>query len=462
MATAQTGRPSAPRPCPPGLTRLPVLAPRPPGLLLRQLPLPPLGLGRLLLPVLVLLRGRRGAGDPGPPSPAADGQGPREPAGPLGPAHLQGTGEEVPEGLHGAERVLQGQLLGVLAQVVGQLQPLLLDGLEQPLQGPAGLQAGLWEPGAAGHCPESPRRALPAVLAATGRQPRLGPRAAPRRRGDSHWHGPADSGPRAGPSSCLSPPHAHCPVGAWQTREGQSGVRHCEEPPALARPLTCRRPVYCSCTSAQEDDTFRSISRSLFRLLLASERRISRLTLQSRVGAGDSCGRGVGGPLPCPPARRWPGAGGALGLARRRGVRRCPMWVPGLQSLDWSSFCGNRLGRAALPGRVTPWVRPVPGPQAPGDGGAQPCSRQPSVPSPPRETQAGPATFLAGTRGGALARVGGPGQGAPTLLPGRAAPGPGAAAAGPGGSSPPPATARVQGDCCGRPLRLLPTPAPGS
>lgn len=35
------------------------------------------------------------------------------------PAHLQSPEEEVPEGLHGAERVLQGQLLGILTQVVG-------------------------------------------------------------------------------------------------------------------------------------------------------------------------------------------------------------------------------------------------------------------------------------------------------------------------------------------------------
>lgn len=34
-------------------------------------------------------------------------------------AHLQSSEEEVPEGLHGAERVLQGQLLDVLTQVVG-------------------------------------------------------------------------------------------------------------------------------------------------------------------------------------------------------------------------------------------------------------------------------------------------------------------------------------------------------
>lgn len=45
----------------PGLTRLPVLAPWPPGLLLGQLLLPPLRLRRLLLPVLVLLRGRTGS-----------------------------------------------------------------------------------------------------------------------------------------------------------------------------------------------------------------------------------------------------------------------------------------------------------------------------------------------------------------------------------------------------------------
>ena len=48
--------------CPrPGLTRLPVLAPQPPGLLLlRQLLPPPLSPGRLFLPVLVLLRDSRG------------------------------------------------------------------------------------------------------------------------------------------------------------------------------------------------------------------------------------------------------------------------------------------------------------------------------------------------------------------------------------------------------------------
>lgn len=65
------------------------------------------------------------------------------PNSPLGPSHLQGTGEEVSEGLHSAERVLQRQLLGVFAQVVSQLQLLLLNGVKHLVQCPRGLNAGL-------------------------------------------------------------------------------------------------------------------------------------------------------------------------------------------------------------------------------------------------------------------------------------------------------------------------------
>lgn len=49
--------------------------------------------------------------------------------------------------------------------------------------------------------------------------------------------------------------------------------------------------MYCSCTSGMEDDTFRSISRSFFRLVLDSERMSSRLILKnmpSQAGSGDS------------------------------------------------------------------------------------------------------------------------------------------------------------------------------
>lgn len=66
-ATAQTGWSPAAR-SRPRLTGLPALAPRPAGLLLHQLLLPPLSLGRLLLPVLVLLR-MGTARDPKPPAP---------------------------------------------------------------------------------------------------------------------------------------------------------------------------------------------------------------------------------------------------------------------------------------------------------------------------------------------------------------------------------------------------------
>lgn len=61
----QHKRAGRPRSCS-GLTRLPVLAPRPAGLLLLQLAFPSLGLGRLLLPVLVLLQGRPRVCDPSP------------------------------------------------------------------------------------------------------------------------------------------------------------------------------------------------------------------------------------------------------------------------------------------------------------------------------------------------------------------------------------------------------------
>lgn len=92
---------------------------------------------------------RHRARDPRPQAPAhlrlpcPDPEGPLATASAAAAAHLQRAEEEVPEGLHGAERVLQGQLLGVLAQVVGQLQLLLLDGLEHLLQRLGRLDAGL-------------------------------------------------------------------------------------------------------------------------------------------------------------------------------------------------------------------------------------------------------------------------------------------------------------------------------
>lgn len=69
MQAQPRGGPPGPRPAP-GLTGLPILAPRPARFLLGQLLLPPLRLGRLLLPVLVVLRGT----DTEPVTPALGGR----------------------------------------------------------------------------------------------------------------------------------------------------------------------------------------------------------------------------------------------------------------------------------------------------------------------------------------------------------------------------------------------------
>lgn len=62
--------------------------------------------------------------------------------------------------------------------------------------------------------------------------------------------------------------------------------------------------MYCSWTSATEADTFRSVSRSFFRLELASERMISRLILKGEEGQAETATAdvslaGTGEPLPC-------------------------------------------------------------------------------------------------------------------------------------------------------------------
>lgn len=57
--------------------------------------------------------------------------------------------------------------------------------------------------------------------------------------------------------------------------------------PTIGHPLaslTWRRSAYCFFTSGIEADTFRSVSRSFFRLVLASERMISRLILKGTEG----------------------------------------------------------------------------------------------------------------------------------------------------------------------------------
>lgn len=222
------------------------------------------------------VRGRHGVRDPrlqapAHACPARTVRAPRPPLRPLRPAHLQGADEEVPEGLHGAKRVLQGQLLGILAQVVGQLQLLLLDGLEHLLQGLGRLDAGLgvtaWRsrPGD-GVWELWPRdRGRPLARGAPG--------------------GRTAEPPAAGPLLRLAPPPRSGLVDPGLA-DARRWVGGCSLGTTHGTP-TCRRWAYCCCTSGV-DDTFRSISRSFFRLVLASEWIISRLTLKGTAGQAGS------------------------------------------------------------------------------------------------------------------------------------------------------------------------------
>lgn len=259
-------------------------------------------------------RGRHRARDPRPwRLPCPDRRAPRPP-----PAHLQGAEEEVPEGLHGAERVLQGQLLGVLAQVVGQLQLLPLEGLEHLLQGPRRLDAGLGVvPGGHGAV-----MGLGAAAPGSGEAPRPGP--------PGGWTAePPPGGGGPGPGALLP-----------------------GDTPGTPATLACRRGANCCCTSGA-DDTFRSISSSFFRLVLASEWIISRLTLKGtagQAGSGDSdvqpywtAGPGpTHGPAPRGATEPWDRPSGVGRGAHRGGCRAVPQRLSPSSPLEVQPLANHR------------------------------------------------------------------------------------------------------------------------
>lgn len=90
-----------------------------------------------------------------------------------------------------------------------------------------------------------------------------------------------------------------CPLGLACVHQQSCSSTHCSIHPCTSQDLcsstectgraifcrlTWRRSAYCFCTSGMEADTFRSASRSFFRLALASEWMISTLILKGAEG----------------------------------------------------------------------------------------------------------------------------------------------------------------------------------